>query len=82
MRHRFKPEDAPGLPLLERLMRHYRFTTRDMARIAGASRSTISRIVRGEIPRLDVALRMAKAFHVPVEDLWSLPEEEPAQNHR
>lgn len=76
MRHKPKPADAPGLTLIQRLMRHYRVTVRDLAAICGTSRSTISRVVHGEMPRLDVAMRMAKVFRVSVEEIWTLPEQE------
>jgi transcriptional regulator with XRE-family HTH domain len=64
------PVDAPGLTVLQRLMRHYSLSTRDIAARTKVSRSTISRIARGELPRVDVAILMAKSFHVTVEELW------------
>jgi len=66
------PKNAPGLTVIERLMRHHRLTTRDLAAITGLSHSTVQRIARGtgKPPRIDAAIKMARAFFLTVEDVW------------
>ena len=45
--------------------------------MVGASRQTISLIERGDYnPSITLALRIAQVFHLPVEDVFYLTEEE------
>lgn len=77
MRYR-KPIDRPGLTLIQRLLRYYKFNLQEMADRCGCSKATMGRIARGEeLPRVDVAIVMARAFRVKVDEIWKVPQ--PAQ---
>jgi putative transcriptional regulator len=52
-------------------------TQQDLADLAGVSRQTIHSIETGKYkPSIELALRLARLFGVPVEDLFELAEEE------
>ncbi|VAW47598.1 Transcriptional regulator, Xre family [hydrothermal vent metagenome] len=52
----------------------YRLSQSDLAAAIGVSRKTISTIEVGRfIPSTVIALKIAKHFKVPVEDVFSLP---------
>lgn len=49
----------------------------ELGTLVGASRQTISLIERGDYnPSITLALRIAQVFHLPVEDVFYLTEEE------
>jgi len=53
----------------------HRLSQGDLADIIGVSRKTISTIEVGKfVPSTIIALKIAKHFAVPVEDIFSLPE--------
>ena len=58
--------------LFQQLMRHYGLTTRSLGAQVGVGRSAISQIARGRLPRVDVAILIARAFDVTVEELWGV----------
>ena len=47
-------------------MKHYGLTTRSLGAQVGVGRSAISQIARGRLPRVDVAILIARAFDVTV----------------
>lgn len=48
----------------------------EMGRLVGVSRQTISQIERGDYsPSVTLALKIAKVFHVKVEDIFNYEEE-------
>lgn len=52
----------------------------EMGQIVGVSRQTISQIERGDYsPSVTLALKIAKVFKVPVEQIFEYQEEEEAQ---
>ena len=53
-------------------MKHYGLTTRSLGAQVGVGRSAISQIAHGRLPRVDVAIRIARAFDVSVEELWGV----------
>ena len=61
-------------------VRHHRFTSgemtqQDLATRTGVTRQTIIAIEKGEFnPSVRLALKMAAVFQVPVEELFSLEE--------
>jgi putative transcriptional regulator len=63
-------------------VRDYRFaknemTQQELATAIGVARQTIIAIEQGKFcPALESALRLARVFEVPVDDLFMLPEEE------
>lgn len=53
----------------------YRLSQTDLAQIIGVSRKTISTIEVGRfVPSTIIALKIARHFGVPVEDIFSLAE--------
>jgi putative transcriptional regulator len=53
----------------------HRLSQQDLANLIGVSRKTISTIEVGRfIPSTIIALKIAKHFEVPVEDIFSLEE--------
>lgn len=49
----------------------------EMGKLVGVSRQTISQIERGDYsPSVTLALKIAKVFEVPVEDIFIYEEEE------
>lgn len=74
MRHKAKPFDAAGIPLLERLRRYHGYTLREMASRTGLSRPALGRVFGGRWPEVRAALALARLFSVTVEDLWGGPE--------
>ena len=55
-----------------------RLTLAQLAELSGVPVSTISDIERGAEPRLETALRIARALGKPVEALWRLYFDPPA----
>lgn len=54
----------------------HRLSQGDLAEIIGVSRKTISTIEVGKfVPSTVIALKIARHFQVPVEQIFSLPEE-------
>lgn len=52
----------------------------EMGQIVGVSRQTISQIERGDYsPSVTLALKIAKVFEVPVEQIFEYQEEEETQ---
>ena len=67
------------LPLLNRL-KEYRsrlgVNQTEMGKLAGVSRQTISQIERGDYsPSVSLALKIAKVFEVPVEEIFQYKED-------
>ena len=67
------------LPLLNRL-KEYRsrlgINQTEMGKLAGVSRQTISQIERGDYsPSVSLALKIAKVFEVPVEEIFQYKED-------
>jgi putative transcriptional regulator len=49
-------------------------TQQDLADSLDVSRQSINAIERGRYsPSIELALKMAKLFHIPVEDIFALP---------
>lgn len=49
----------------------------DLAKQTGSSRQTISLIERGDyLPSILIAMKIAKVFQMPVDDVFSMKEEE------
>ena len=68
------------MPLYNRL-KEYRakinVNQMDMGKLVGVSRQTISQIERGDYsPSVTLALKIAKVFHVKVEDIFNYKEED------
>lgn len=68
------------MPLYNRL-KEYRakidVNQQEMGKLVGVSRQTISQIERGDYsPSVTLALKIAKVFDVPVEDIFIYEEEE------
>ena len=68
------------MPLLNHL-KEYRakinVNQQEMGRMVGVSRQTISQIERGDYsPSVTLALKIAKIFHVKVEDIFDYIEED------
>ena len=68
------------MPLYNRL-KEYRarlgVNQQEMGRLAGVSRQTISLIERGDYsPSVALALKLARIFEVPVEEIFELEEDE------
>jgi putative transcriptional regulator len=65
---------------MENKLRYYRFmkneiTQQDLAERVGVTRQTIIAIEKGAFnPSVKLALKMAKMFAVPVEDIFTLDE--------
>lgn len=53
-----------------KLMKHFELTTRTLGAKVGLSRTAISEIARGRLPRVDDAIRIARQLDVTVEELW------------
>jgi len=54
----------------------HRLSQSDLAEIIGVSRKTISTIEVGKfVPSTVIALKIARHFEVPVEQIFSLPED-------
>ena len=68
------------MPLNNRLKEHRArigINQGDLGKLAGVSRQTISLIERGDYsPSVTLALKLAKIFRVPVEDIFTYTEEE------
>lgn len=48
----------------------------DLAKLTGSSRQTISLIERGDyLPSILIAMKIAKVFQMPVDDVFSIKEE-------
>ena len=67
------------MPLLNRL-KEYRsrlgVNQTEMGKLAGVSRQTISQIERGDYsPSVSLALKIAKVFEVPVEEIFQYKED-------
>ena len=67
------------MPLLNHL-KEYRarigVNQQEMGQLGGVSRQTISQIERGDYsPSVTLALKIAKVFEVPVEDIFEYEEE-------
>ena len=67
------------MPLLNRL-KEYRakigVNQQEMGQLVGVSRQTISQIERGDYsPSVTLALKIAKVFNVPVENIFEYEEE-------
>lgn len=68
------------MPLYNRL-KEYRakinVNQMEMGKLVGVSRQTISQIERGDYsPSVTLALKIAKVFHVKVEDIFNYEEED------
>ena len=68
------------MPLYNRL-KEYRakngINQREMGRLVGVSRQTISQIERGDyFPSVVLAIKIARYFNVSVEDIFDFKEEE------
>ncbi len=68
------------MPLYNRL-KEYRakisVNQQELGTMVGASRQTISLIERGDYsPSVTLALKIAKVFHVPVEDIFDYVEDD------
>lgn len=49
----------------------------ELAKLTGSSRQTISLIERGDyLPSILIAMKIAKVFQLPVDDVFSMKEEE------
>lgn len=49
----------------------------ELAKLTGSSRQTISLIERGDyLPSILIAMKIAKVFKMPVDDVFSMKEEE------
>lgn len=68
------------MPLHNRLKEHrarLSLNQAELGKMAGASRQTISLIERGDYsPSVTLALKLAKIFDVPVEEIFSYTQEE------
>ena len=68
------------MPLHNRLKEHRArlgVNQQEMGAMAGVSRQTISQIERGDYsPSVTLALKIAKVFQVPVEEIFTYEEEE------
>lgn len=68
------------MPLYNRLKEYrakIKVNQQEMGRLVGVSRQTISQIERGDYsPSVTLALKIAKVFHVKVEDIFNYEEEE------
>ena len=68
------------MPLYNRLKEHRArlgVNQQEMGRLVGVSRQTISLIERGDYsPSVSLALKLAKIFEVPVEEIFELEEDE------
>lgn len=68
------------MPLHNRLKEHrarLSVNQAELGRMAGVSRQTISLIERGDYsPSVTLALKLAKIFEVPVEEIFTYTEEE------
>lgn len=68
------------MPLNNRLKEHRArigINQGDLGKLAGVSRQTISLIERGDYsPSVTLALKLAKIFRVPVEDIFTYTEED------
>lgn len=69
-RHRTLPVDAPGLTRVERLRRLQGLTLKEMVPLTQVSHSMLGRVMLGHFPEVRVAIRIARFFHLSVEDLW------------
>ncbi|TLS52370.1 helix-turn-helix transcriptional regulator [Paenibacillus antri] len=57
------------------LRARYKWTQQDLADAVGATRQTIGLIEKGDYaPSVTLALKISKAFRVPVEDIFSIKE--------
>src|ERR1700758_1189832 len=77
--------DSVGIPMPEietnlgQLRQKRGFSAIQLAQITGVSRQTIYAIEAGTyVPNTAVALRLARALETKVEDLFTLPDDEPA----
>lgn len=71
------------MPLYNRL-KEYRakidVNQHEMGRLVGVSRQTISQIERGDYsPSVTLALKIAKVFEVPVEEIFQYEEDEESE---
>ena len=49
----------------------------ELAKLTGSSRQTISLIERGDyLPSILISMKIAKVFQLPVDDVFSMKEEE------
>lgn len=68
------------MPLKNRLKKYraaLNVNQQELGHLAGVSRQTISLIERGDYnPSITLALRIAQVFHLSVEDVFYLTEEE------
>ncbi|WP_309119536.1 helix-turn-helix transcriptional regulator [Paenibacillus sp.] len=57
------------------LRARYKWTQQDLADAVGATRQTIGLIEKGDYaPSVTLALKISKAFRVPVEDIFFIKE--------
>lgn len=58
---------------MQELMERRKLTEEGLETLTGISQANINRIKNGKrIPKVDTALRIARALKVPVERIWSL----------
>ena len=74
-----KPNAGMNMPLYNRL-KEYRakisVNQHEMGKLVGVSRQTISQIERGDYsPSVSLALKIAKVFEVPVEEIFQYKED-------
>lgn len=63
--------------LLYELRKNHKYTQEELAKMLGVTRQTIISIEQGKyIASLPLALKMAKIFNVPVEQIFDLEEGE------
>jgi len=54
------------------------WTQEELSRRVGVTRKTINTVENGKfLPSAYLALKIAKAFHVPFEDVFQIPDKEP-----
>ncbi|HZG83723.1 helix-turn-helix transcriptional regulator [Paenibacillus sp.] len=57
------------------LRARFKWTQQDLADAVGATRQTIGLIEKGDYaPSVTLALKISKAFHVPVEEIFYIKE--------
>lgn len=62
---------------VKELRARYNYTQSDLGKLVGATRQTIGMIEKGDYaPSVSLALKIAKAFQVTLEEVFWLEEEE------
>ena len=70
------PTKAPISCWLTEIRARYSFNQQEMGALVGTSRQTISLIERGDYsPSVTLALKIARVFDVPVEDIFYYEDE-------